>query len=619
MIDVRSWIHRCCQRLNRGVVLKVAAEWLALWLCLFGAVVIVVKRVWPELWPHMLWAGLTAIPVLYFARRRALQQRFLASDGAALLDDRLGTRGLLMTVAERHDPQWGRQLPADEAVWAAALPRVRPVRFAKIVVLPAVFLGIALTLPAKERPRDGGGRRQRPRLKAVTQLPQMLEELKKADVLDPEEHRFLKEEVDKIVEETSKAPPNTEQWRKIDELRARLQQRLAAEARTLKTGRQAVERLAQAEKSERNLTQAELKQLEKDLNTALARLGKRQGLPSASPKQTAPKQKSPTQPGKLPTAKDSTKVAGKTPPAAKKKDNQKPPSKQPPKTAAKKQSSAKGGKKKDGPEKVATKADGKQQTKKAASNSDSKQPTGKKIAKGNGRKTPSTVGGKTPQPKKQAGKKQSPTKQVAGKQPKPKQKASPKSLPRGVDQIPDLAKLLEMVDKIPPEMQQEIQRRLMQMAQSGELRIPDDPELRRRLMQQARKLLEQNADKLDELRRRFGKVAENLPQRRRDTKSRQPDKVPGGVGQPVPGQLPSGKSQSSKTAFRDIVLPPGFADQKQTQLDRVVGKTPKVEKVRPSVVGNGNEKIDSSNWQTWKRKYPPRYRALLRKYFQSGE
>lgn len=635
MIDVRSRISDCCRRLNRGVVLKVAAEWLAIWLCAFGTVVIVAKRAWPGLWPGILWAAISVIPVLVLSRRKALERRFLAGDGAALLDDRLGTHGLLMTVVERPDSSWRQHLPADEMSWAQAMPRLRPIRFAKVVLLPAIFLGIALTLPAKEAPLDPA-KKNRPRLKAVTQLPQMLEELKKADVLEAKEHKFLKEEIDKIVEQTKKAPPNAEQWRKIDELRARLAQRLNVASRKAKKGKQAAERLANAAKSpDKKLTKRELKQLEQDLQNALARMAKKKGVqPSPKNTGTAKTIAAKTQAAKTPvvaktgktspvkTQQPMTKtVAGKTPmrkTTRKTLSSTKTGKTSPQKTGSK---VAKTGVKKTpgikksgaGKTKAVAKTGGQPRTgtKTGKTNSDgpktsSKTQTGLKIPV---RKT----GVKTGIAKTQVAQK-SPTKKSPGQ--KSAKKKQPFRMPN-LDQLPDITKLLELASKLPPAMQQQIEKqiekRLMQMARDGQLKLPEDPEMRRRLMQQAMKLLQNNADKLDELQKRFGHLARKLP---RPPRGRDPRNGGAGSGGKTNAKSGGGKSARSRVAFRDVVLPPGFEDRQKAGRQKVTGRAPNVAPVKPSFPEAGNTDSDPSHWQSWKRNYPPRYRSLLRKYFE---
>ena len=641
MIDVRSRISDCCRRLNRGVVLKVAAEWLAVWLCVFGTVVIVAKRAWPGLWPGILWAAISVIPVLVLSRRRALERRFLAGDGAALLDDRLGAHGLLMTVAERPDSSWRQHLPADEMSWAQAMPRLRPIRFAKVVWLPAIFLGIALTLPAKEAPLDPA-KKNRPRLKAVTQLPQMLEELKKADVLEAREHKFLKEEIDKIVEQTKKAPPNAEQWRKIDELRARLAQRLNAASRKAKKGKQAAERLANAAKSpDKKLTKRELKQLEQDLQNALARMAKKKGVqPSPKKTGTAKTPAAKTQAAKTPgSAKTGKITSGKTQQPMTKTVAGNTPMR---KTTRKTASPTKTGK--TTPRKTGSKV-AKAAVKKTPGIKNSGVGKTKAIAKTGGQPRTGTMAGKTKSggrktiagrktaSKTQSGLKtpvrktgvktgiaktpvaqKSPAKKSPGK--KSAKQKQPFRMPN-LDQLPDITKLLELASKLPPSMQQQIEKqiekRLMQMARDGQLKLPEDPEMRRRLMQQAMKLLQNNADKLDELQKRFGHLARKLPRRPR---GRDPRNGGTGSGGKTNAKSGGGKSARSRVAFRDVVLPPGFEDRQKAARQKVTGRAPNVAPVKPSFPEAGNTDSDPSHWQSWKRNYPPRYRSLLRKYFE---
>jgi|GEM_PF-1035897 len=549
MTDLQHWIDRCRRRLNRGLVLKLTAEWLAVWLCAFGTLLLVTKVAWPALWPNVLWLGLTVVPVVGLSVRRALRDGFTATDGAALLDRRLKANGLLMSVAEKPNGHWRDRLPREPEVWTAALPKVRPVRFARVMALPLAFAVVALLLPARPMPTSAAAPRRT--LPAVRELPEMLAELKKADVLDTDEAAFLQEEIDKLVESTAKAPPTPETWRKIDALRARLNDRLDREARTLDKGRKAARKLAQAGKNGvPPLTKEQRHQLEQDLAEALKRTRRKEG-----GKRKAEGGKRKTEGGKRKAEGGKRKAEGG-------------------------KREAEGGKHSSSPKTVA--------------------------------KSP----GKLPQPGPKTARKQ---KRPSGKQPP----AFDPSLLR------DLAKVAKMVENLPPELQEKLRQEVLRMIQSGRLRIPDDPAVRDMLMKQAKQMLEQDGRQLDELRKRFGRLAGNLEpwNRNRIRENSATQKTDGRIltnsataNGRVAGKQPDGgrgKRPVGSVSFRDVVLPPGLLDKPRNDPDSVSGKRPAVAPFQPTVPAAAKTADDPAGdkWRALRRKVRPRNRELVYKYF----
>ena len=56
-----------------------------------------------------------------------------------MLDQKLAAGGLLMTLSELPGAAWKARLPQLESLWRRALPTLRPVRFARVLILPIVF------------------------------------------------------------------------------------------------------------------------------------------------------------------------------------------------------------------------------------------------------------------------------------------------------------------------------------------------------------------------------------------------------------------------------------------------------------------------------------------------
>ena len=213
-----AWISRHRRRLSVGTYLTVLADALAVFLLAFGTAVLIAKLAHPGWWPNVLWLLIVAIPVAWWAWRISRRRQFSQNEAVAMLDGRVGAAGLLMTLNETFDDRWAKQLAAQEPDWQAGLPRVRPVRAARRLVLPVLFaLGCCLVPPREARtetmrPNVVGGQ-------VAQSLNETLELLKSNDVLDQKESKDLERAIEKLREDTKDAPLKHESWEVVDSLR----------------------------------------------------------------------------------------------------------------------------------------------------------------------------------------------------------------------------------------------------------------------------------------------------------------------------------------------------------------------------------------------------------------
>ncbi len=280
-VSVERWIDRFAARVRLGEFLRRGAEWGAAYLFLFGAAVLVAKLLWPQLWPHVLWLAVGILPVsavVWWLSQRGGQNRW---QSVARLDAALDTGGLLMTLTERPDADWSNRLPQLEQLWREALPRIRPKRFASYLALPFLFATGACFVPLREASTAG------PLLNTVGQqaaqdLEELLKEIEKDQVLEEEEERQLKEEIQKLTEETRDTPLTHEKWETVDALRERMKVRLESASMSLAQAGEAAAKLADSNRPdapELSLERAE--QLEKELAESLQKMMKKGGLSGA--------------------------------------------------------------------------------------------------------------------------------------------------------------------------------------------------------------------------------------------------------------------------------------------------------------------------------------------------
>ncbi len=267
MTSMDRWIAIHQRRLTIGQLLEKAAEFLALFLFVFGSTVLAAKLLFPAIWPHVLWLALGAIPVAGAAGWLIQRERFTRLESVAMLDRKLNAGGLLMTLSEAPDDVWAQRLPQLESEWRDSLPRVRPVRFARYLSLPLLFAVGACFVPLREAksepvvPNLAGQQ-------ASQELADLLEVVEEAPVLEEEDKQELREEIELLIEETEQTPLTHEKWETLDALRERLKTQVDAASITASNAHNAVVALSDGT----NLSPERMGQLEQDVLEALRKM-----------------------------------------------------------------------------------------------------------------------------------------------------------------------------------------------------------------------------------------------------------------------------------------------------------------------------------------------------------
>tara|TARA_R110002072_G_scaffold173600_2_gene328401 strand:- start:192170 stop:193627 length:1458 start_codon:yes stop_codon:yes gene_type:complete len=270
--NAEVWIARCWKRLRFGQFLTSAADWLAAYLFVLGSVVLMTKLAMPQFWPNVLWLVTGAVPVAFAAWWISGRELFSRTESVALLDNRLEAGGLLMTLCEAPDELWEERLPQLETLWKTSLPQYRPVRFARQMAGPFVFVLAACLVPLREAEaaptlRNTAGEQ------ATSQLQELLTELEKSDVLEEEEKRELEDEIAKLVEETKDTPLTHEKWETVDALQERMRMRVETTAAELVTAQQSLAALKNAADGDfEKLSVESMEMLSKDVLETLQKM-----------------------------------------------------------------------------------------------------------------------------------------------------------------------------------------------------------------------------------------------------------------------------------------------------------------------------------------------------------
>lgn len=274
---MEQWIERYRRRLAFGNWMHRLAEWLAAFLFVFGGAVLVVKLLWPALWPNVLWLGIGAIPASIGAWWLARREAFSKVESTAMLDRKLNAGGLLMTLSEAPDEVWRERLPQLDSIWRNSLPRFRPIRFARMLVLPLLFAVGACLAPLREA-RTAPVVENQAGEHAAEELAQLLQLTEEAAIMDEKEKEELREQIAKLAEESKETPLTHEKWETVDSLRDQLVRQLDSSSFIMAGALDAADALAEASSAAGlEMSPERAAELEKKLLEALQKMNLEKG------------------------------------------------------------------------------------------------------------------------------------------------------------------------------------------------------------------------------------------------------------------------------------------------------------------------------------------------------
>ncbi|HLJ12157.1 MAG TPA: hypothetical protein VKU82_13270 [Planctomycetaceae bacterium] len=272
---IERWVDRYAARVRLGEFLRRAAETAAAFLFGFGSAVLIVKLLAPWAWPNVLWSALGVIPaggLAWWLARRGERFRW---ESVARLDSALRSGGLLMMLSEVPDDDWSGALPQLEQAWRQAIPRVRPRRFAGMLALPLLFAAGACFVPLREG-TSAIALRNTVGQQAAAELVELLDKIDEQKVLDEQEREQVREEIEKIAEETRDTPLTHEKWETVDALRERMKIRVESAAMIASQASEAAALLSESHLGDpaRELSMERTDELENALGESLQKMTK---------------------------------------------------------------------------------------------------------------------------------------------------------------------------------------------------------------------------------------------------------------------------------------------------------------------------------------------------------
>jgi sulfur relay (sulfurtransferase) DsrC/TusE family protein len=293
-----QWIARQRRRLSLGVFLTAFTDALALFLLVLGSSVLLVKLARPGLWPGVLCLAALVLPLSAWAWWKSRQRGFSRAQAVALLDSKTGVNGLLMTLCETTEGQanslqsnghltdvtgWSEHLAAQNPDWQMGLPRLRPVRAARRLWLPVLFVVGCCFVPLREA-RTESLRTNFVGTQAAESLAQTLQVLRENEVLEQKESENLQQAIDKLAAETKNTPLTHESWEVVDSLRETMRVRAEESLMAASKAQDALDRLGEDAKQNASSLSAERRdQLEQEVAESLRKLSKSGRFDKASP------------------------------------------------------------------------------------------------------------------------------------------------------------------------------------------------------------------------------------------------------------------------------------------------------------------------------------------------
>ena len=274
-------LTRLRRRLALGLFLDVWPTWSAAALVVAGTVALVCRMFVAGAAPVLPWLALlpvvTAFPAIVFCIRRA----YRPNQVAALADSMSGGHGMVLTMFERYDRAWS-QSPSLERASRFPLPQLRIQRPLAVLTAAALFFAVALMLPQRVPSAATEGVLAQ---EIAANITAALVELKKQDLVTPEEEKELEEEIERLQRSAEKRV-DASSWEAADALREKVAAGLSAKQQAVKWAQESLARFNAAAQAG-GPADPNTKAMAAELMKALEKLAKSGLLAGAAPELSA--------------------------------------------------------------------------------------------------------------------------------------------------------------------------------------------------------------------------------------------------------------------------------------------------------------------------------------------
>ncbi len=159
-------------------------------------------------------------------------------------------------------------------------------------------------------------------------------------------------------------------------------------------------------------------------------------------------------------------------------------------------------------------------------------------------------------------------------------------------------------------MSEEMKQMLENLAQNGKLQMPGDAKAQEKIMDELKEMLKKEAEKLAEKRGECQGLCQG---------GEQPGQ--GGIsrGRGDAEMIFGEESDLENTKFKEVILPPGVLDEPSEQTIRMTSSEPKTEPAQNAPRAATRKNDPAAGRATWDRKLSPKYRGVVRKFFNSNK
>lgn len=163
-------------------------------------------------------------------------------------------------------------------------------------------------------------------------------------------------------------------------------------------------------------------------------------------------------------------------------------------------------------------------------------------------------------------------------------------------------------------MSEEMKQMLENLVKSGKLSMPADAKAQKKIMEELKEMLKQEAEKLAKQRGECKGLCEGG-----QCEGNQPGQGGVGRGRGDASMIFGEESDLENTKFKEIVLPSGILDDPTEQILRLTKTEPKTDPAANVPRSAARKNDPAAGRATWDRKLNPKYRDVVRKFFNSNK
>jgi hypothetical protein len=234
--SVRPILRRLTRRVGLGLFLEIWPRWAIGSFLIAGTVALICRMFLEGAASFLPWLWLAPVLSIFPVTLLCIRRAYRPAEIVALADSLSGGHGTLLTLWETNDAAW-----SVKTLTPFEMPRLRPWRKLGSVFVSGIFLLIALLVPQRMLTSSNAVLAN----DIVADLKTTVEELKKQDLLTPEEQKNLEEEIERIRKDALERLDSSS-WEAADAVREKVAAGLSQKEDAVNWAEQSLARYAAA-------------------------------------------------------------------------------------------------------------------------------------------------------------------------------------------------------------------------------------------------------------------------------------------------------------------------------------------------------------------------------------